>query len=60
MTVQELIQKYEESTLPEYKCKKCIWGKTIMDDKEFGLVNVMCMFPRCIKTKHIKDEGKND
>lgn len=54
MTAQELIRKVEEQSKPEYKCKHCIWGKTIIDDRKNDYINIMCMFPTCIKTKHFK------
>lgn len=60
MTGKELKQIIEEAKHPELKCKRCIWGKTIFADKDGSYTNVYCMFPTCIKTKHIKNEDKDD
>ena len=48
------IKETKEEKEQKNKCKKCIWGKTLIDDKRYNIVNVMCMFPKCIKDKDKK------
>lgn len=49
------LEKIIEQSKPGYECKKCIWGKTLIDDKTYDVLNVMCMFPHCIKKKKKED-----
>lgn len=58
MTKEE-VKKYIEDNKPENKCKRCVWGKTLIDDKKNNVVNVMCMFPKCIKSKDKQKENKD-
>lgn len=53
---KEEVKEYIESLKPGYKCRKCVWGKKIVEDKEYDIYNVMCLFPRCIKEKDKKEE----
>lgn len=41
----------KEEKKKKERCMKCIWGKTLINDKNYNIVNVMCMFPKCIKEK---------
>lgn len=56
MTFNEAKELAKKNT-KEYKCSHCVWGNKIIDDKENNVVNVMCLFPRCIK--EIKKEKNN-
>ncbi len=55
MTKDE-VKEYIESRKPEYKCRHCVWGRKITDDKKYDIYNVMCLFPKCIKEKQKKED----
>lgn len=51
MAVEEALKKQEEIDMKMEACKKCIWGRKITNDKQYDILNIMCMFNQCIKDK---------
>lgn len=54
MAVKESLKIDDQNLKKAAECKKCIWGKKLIDDKEYDVLNIMCMFNKCIK--HKKDK----